>query len=44
MRGEPPAKASVTFEYTLLSREEASLHLFNIMGQVVTEVPKGRRI
>ena len=34
-----PAKASVTFEYTLLSREEASLHLFNTMGQLVTEIP-----
>ena len=33
-----PAKASVTFEYMLLSREEASLHLFNTMGQLVTEI------
>ena len=34
-----PARESVTFEYTLLSKEKASIRLLNTIGQVVTEIP-----
>ncbi|MCB0595641.1 MAG: T9SS type A sorting domain-containing protein [Lewinellaceae bacterium] len=39
-----PAKATVTFEFTILAGEEASVRLVNAMGRAVAEIPLSPRV